>query len=112
MPKSTFPEQSEKFEIQAYKPPKDLKSLMKTHVAFTGSPQKHPFDSEKVILIADPFSTHTFYYEFRKDDITYIEELSNLVNPDGEAMARVRVWVKKMSIGLRSTPFLVDDTRS
>ncbi len=100
-----------KFEIQAYKRPKDLKKLKNTHVAFSGSPQKHPYDPEKIILVADPFSSNTFYFEFNKDDISYVEELPNLVNVDGEVMTLARVWVKKMSVGVRCTPFLVEDTR-
>lgn len=100
-----------KFEIQAYERPKDLKKLKNTHVAFSGSPQKHPYDSEKIILVSDPFSSNTFYFEFNKDDISYVEELPNLVNVDGEVMTLARIWVKKMSVGVRCTPFLVEDTR-
>ena len=44
-------QKAERFEIQAYKKPKDLKNLKNKHVAFTGSPQKHPYDPSKVILI-------------------------------------------------------------
>ncbi len=104
-------QKTEKFEIQAYERPKDLKKLKNTHVAFSGSPQKHPYDSGKIILVSDPFSTNTFYFEFNKDDISYVEELPNLVNVDGEVMGLARIWVKKMSVGVRCTPFLVEDTR-
>ena len=104
-------QKAEKFEIQAYKRPKDLKILKNTHVAFSGSPQKHPYDSEKIILVSDPFSANTFYFEFNKDDISYVEELPNLVNIDNEVMTLARIWVKKMSVGVRCTPFLVEDTR-
>lgn len=100
-----------KLEIQAYKEPKDPKSLSKSNVAFKGSPQKHPNDSSKVILIADPLSTNTFYYEFNKEDISYVEELPNLVDLDGETVTIGRIWIKKSSIGIRCTPFIVEDTR-
>ena len=80
-------------------------------MAFSGSPQKHPYDPQKAILVADPFSTGTFYFEFKKEDITYVEELPNLVNQEGEAIPMTRIWVKKMSVGVRCTPFLVEDTR-
>ncbi len=105
-----YPQESAKFQIQAYKKPKDIHLLRKTHVSFSGSPQKHPYDSEKVILIADPFSSNTLYYEFNKDDISYVEELPNIVNLDGETITMVRVWVKKMSVGIRCSPFIVEDT--
>jgi hypothetical protein len=106
----SYPQEALKFQIQAYKKPKDLHVLKESHVSFSGSPQKHPYDSNKVILIADPFSTNNLYYEFSKDDISYVEELPNLVNLDGSAIAVVRVWVKKLSVAIRCSPFIVEDT--
>jgi hypothetical protein len=81
-----------KFEIQTYRPPKDRKTLRTTHVAFSGSPQRHPYDANN------------------KDDIAYVEELPNIVNLDGDTITMVRVWIKKMSIGMRCSPFIVEDT--
>ncbi len=109
MSSGTFLKKTEKFEIERYKKPKDIKQLARTHVCFSGSPQKHAYDSEKVLLVMDPHSASLSYYEFDKSDISYVEELPNLVNPNGEIMAMVRIWVKKMSIGLRCIPFIVDD---
>ena len=106
----SYPQEALKFQIQAYKKPKDLHVLRKTHVSFSGSPQKHPYDSHKVIIIVDPFSTNNLYYEFNKDDISYVEELPNLVNLDGSTIAVVRVWVKKLSVAIRCSPFIVEDT--
>ena len=104
------PQQTIKFEIQTFRPPKDRQALRTTHVAFSGSPQRHPYDSAKIILVADPYSTHNFFYEFYKNDIAYIEELPNIVNLDGDTITMVRVWIKKMSIGMRCSPFIVGDT--
>jgi inorganic pyrophosphatase len=106
----SLPQESLKFQIQAYEKPKDLRVLRTSHVSFSGSPQKHPYDSNKVILIADPFSTNNLYYEFNKDDISYVEELPNLVDIDGSTIAVVRVWVKKSSVAIRCSPFIVEDT--
>ena len=103
---------SEKFEIQTYKRPKDIATLMRTHVAFSGSPRKKSNNSAKILLIADPFSTNPFYYEFNTEDISYAEELPNLTSPSGGTITMVRIWVKKMSIGIRSFPFMVADTES
>ena len=111
MPISQFPQAAEKFEIQAYKRPKNLKELLKSHVAFTGSPRKHPFDPERIILVADPYSNNAFYYEFHKSDISYLEEQPNLVNGGGQTVLMARIWVKKNSIGVRSARFIVGDTR-
>jgi hypothetical protein len=103
---------SEKFEIQTYKRPKNIAALMRTHVAFSGSPRKKSDDPQKLILLVDPFSTNTFYYEFNTEDISFAEELPNLTSPSGKTITMVRIWVKKMSIGIRSFPFRVEDTES
>ncbi|MEJ2286166.1 MAG: inorganic pyrophosphatase Ppa [Desulfobacterales bacterium] len=109
MATESYPQDAEKFQIQSYEKPKDLRHMRKTHVSFSGSPRKHPYDMEQVILVADPFSTNNLFYEFNKDDISYVEELTSLVNQDGETIPMVRVWVKKMSVGIRCSPFIVED---
>jgi len=110
MPIRKIPEEHQKFEIQAYKKPKNLKLLQETHIAFTGSPRKHPYDPDRVILITDPYSRITSYYEFKTADISYVEEMVNLVDMDGETVPMTRIWVKKKSIGARASLFIVDDT--
>ncbi len=100
MAKPHFPQEIKKFEIQAYQRPTDLKELRKTHVAFSGSPLKHPYDPKKVILVTDPYSSYTFYYEFRSEDISFVEELPNVADIDGKTVTMVRIWVKKMSLGV------------
>lgn len=99
-----------KFEIERFKRPKDISLLKRTHVAFSGAPRKHWHDLSKVILVADPFSRATFYYEFQIRDIDFIQELPNLVNPDNEIIPMVRIWVKKRSVAIRCTPFVVEET--
>ena len=111
MPKH-MPQEMPKFEIQVHKMPRDTKTLLKSHVAFSGTPRKHPYDDSKVILVSDPYSTQPFYWGFKKADISHLEELPNLVAADGETYPMARVWVKKMSIAVRSTPFVVADTRA
>ena len=110
MSSANFPRKSQKFEIQAYKKPKDLRSIKKTHVSFSGSLRKHQYDPDKIILVPDPYSTHTFCYEFKIDDISYVDELPNLVNMEGETVTMARIWIKKMSLGIKSFPFIVEDT--
>jgi len=105
-----FLQEAEKHELQPYKKPKDVKNLKGTNIAFSGSPRKHPYDKEMVILLADPYSTNTFYYEFKIKDISHVEELPNIVNIDQEAVTMVRIWIKKNSIGIRCMPFIVEDT--
>lgn len=95
--------------VTKYKKPKDLKNLNSMHVAFSGSPRKHPYDAQKIVLVSDPFSRNNQYYEFKTKDISYVEELPNIVSTDDEVMPMVRVWVRKKSIGIRCTPFWVED---
>ncbi len=109
MPITKILQDAQKFEVQVYKKPKNIGKLRETHVPFSGSPQKHPIDPEKVILIVDPYSSNMLYYEFRTGDIAYAEELPNIVTLDGESIAMGRIWVKKKSVGLRCTPFWVED---
>lgn len=97
-------------DIEAFKPPKDFIRLKKNFVAFSGSPRKHWHDPSKVILVADPYSRATFYYEFNIEDIGFVEELPNLVNIDNAVVPVVRVWVKKGVLALRCTPFRVEET--
>jgi hypothetical protein len=97
-------------EIEAVKRPEDIRRLKGSHVAFSGSPRQHWNDPSKVILVADPYSRGTFYYEFRIDDIACVQELPNLVNPEEDVIPMMRVWVKKGSLALRCTPFIVQET--
>lgn len=98
-----------KFEVQTFRHPGNLNQLRRTHVSFSGSPRKHPHDDQKVILVVDPCSRNTFYYELSREDIAFVEELPNIVNDADETITVVRVWVRKGSIAVRCTPFRVDE---
>ena len=107
-----FPQEVKKFEIETYERPKNFKGLRKTHVPFTGSPLKHPHDPKKIILVPDPYSSSPFYYEFKSEDVSYAEKLPSIVNLEGETVTMVRFWVKKTSVGILCTPFLVEETKT
>jgi inorganic pyrophosphatase len=109
MPFRELLQESSRFELESYKKPKEGKRLRDSHVAFSGSPYKHPYNETKVILVSDPFSTNTSYYEFRSADIAFVEELPSLVDMEGQVLLFVRIWVKKKSVALHCTPFLVED---
>ncbi len=100
-------EHAEKFEVDTYKL---SRSFRENHIAFTGAPEKHPCADDKIILIQDPFSRNISYYEFASSDIAGVEELPNLVNLEGTSVKMCRVWVRRGSIGVRSAPFVVEDT--
>lgn len=78
-------------------------------VSFKGSPRRHPYDSEKLILIANPFSSNTFFYEFLIKDIIRYDELPSIVDNGGETAPMVRIWVIKGSIGMEYIPFEVNE---
>ena len=108
MAMATLLSQAEKFELTEYERPKNLRAL---HVPFTGSPLKHPYDATKIILVVDPYGGISSYYEFNLEDISFIEKTAHIVNIDGETITMVRIWVKKKSVGIRSTLFVVDEIR-
>ena len=101
-----FLELKDRFEIQQYVKPDHIDK--DGYIPFSGSPRKHPCEETRVILIADPFSEVTYFYEFNIEDIDYVEELPSISNIKGESVPMVRIWVKKKSIGLRCAPFIVD----
>jgi hypothetical protein len=111
MQKTDYPQEAVPFQIQAYRKPKDLSALRHENVSFTGSPRKHPYDPDKIILVADPYSTNTFYYEFEKSAVALVEELSNVVDTEGNTFTMIRLWVRKGSVAVRCTPFITADTR-
>lgn len=106
---SRWIKKAERFDVQAYKPPHDPKSLQNTHVAYCGSLFKHPYDDKLALLVTDPGSGNTAWLEFRVRDISYVESLPSIADPDGDVVFMVRIWVRKMSVGVRHTPFLVED---
>ena len=95
------------FELERYKAEPDLNQK---NVAFTGAPRKHPYDDEKFILISDPFSSNTIFFEFNQTDVVHVEDLAEIVAEDGSAVKTVRIWIKKQSMGIRYEPFIVEDT--
>ena len=97
-------------EIAKFKKAHDVRELQRSHIAYSGSPIEHPHDQSKLILVADPYSESSSHYVFRKIDISHVEELQSIVNLEGETFVMVRIWIKKRSIGVKCTPFFVEQT--
>ena len=95
------------YEITRYSRHPDFSKM---NVAFSGAPRKHPYDDKKLLLISDPFSSNTIFFEFKLEDITHIEELSQIATENGDIVKLVKIWVKKGSLGLKYAPFIVEDT--
>jgi hypothetical protein len=93
------------FDITRYKTHIDLE---KEAVAFTGAPRMHPYDEKKILIVKDPFSNDTLFYEFKIGDILQVDEMPSLGTDSGRNVNMARVWVKKGSLGMRYEPFEVD----
>ncbi|PID42156.1 MAG: inorganic pyrophosphatase Ppa [Proteobacteria bacterium] len=102
----------EMFEITHFQEEVDIHQLQKTHIAYSGSPVKHPHDKHKLLLVIDPYSANSSYYEFKKSDIGHIEELQSSVNLKGDTCVMIRLWIRKGCIGIKCTPFIAEQTPS
>ena len=63
--------------------------------SFEGTPQKHPTDKTKVILLTSPFNSEQTYYEFPISSVGRIEERESLTNSDGTTAVIVKLWIRK-----------------
>jgi hypothetical protein len=104
----TLIQKAMRLEIERYEKPRDRLAIARTHVSFSGSLQKHSVDPEKVVLIPDPYAPNITYFEFNREDIKYIEKLSAIINMNGETVNMTRVWVRRNSVAVRCTPFVVN----
>lgn len=100
---------TKKLELIKYDKPVDRNKLKQTHIAFSGSLRRHPHDKDKIILLPEALSNNTNFYEFNNDDIGFAEKLPNIVSASGEDVAMVMLWIKKESIGVRCTAFIVGE---
>lgn len=94
------------FEITRYTKHSDYQQKC---ISFVGAPRKHPYDENKMLLIRNPFSSNTVFYEFLISDILAVDELPSIATDDGESSKTVRIWVLKGSLGLKYEPFEVAD---
>jgi hypothetical protein len=83
-------------------------------VAFIGTPRKHPYDSEKCILLTARLAEHprdseATIIEFRMSDVMAIEELPSPVDEKGSARSLAKLWVRRGAIAIRYEPFEVAD---
>jgi inorganic pyrophosphatase len=74
---------------------------------FVGSPRRHPQRDDRIILITDPFTPEVSFMEFELDDVDYVEPMPGMVDDYGELVVMARLWVKKGSLGVRSSLFMV-----
>jgi hypothetical protein len=99
----TLLEKSGSFDIDIYK---DI-NLKKSHAPYEGTPKKHPTDKNILILLTNPFSKRSQFYEFSLESIGNIEDLGTITSEEGESAYMVRVWIKRGLTALKTEPFIV-----
>jgi inorganic pyrophosphatase len=82
----------------------------KDGIAFTGYPQQHPAEKNKLILVYDPMGESPAVLEFKIDDILFAEDLPQAVTEKGEGIPLVKLWVRRGAHGMLLEPFEVDDS--
>jgi inorganic pyrophosphatase len=112
MTMTKFLQQAKRLEIQPYKKKANIEELKAKSIPFIGSPLRHPVDKAKVVLIVDPYNQTNFYYEFKTEDITFVEDFPTIVNIEGENVTMVKLWIRKGGIGVRCSPFVVESFAS
>ncbi|AHC15476.1 hypothetical protein [Salinispira pacifica] len=77
-------------------------------IEYQGSPRKHPYDSQRILLLAHLFEKEQqICYDFSLNDVLHIEELENVVSFEGESIRLLRIWVRKGSQAFQLTPMEV-----
>jgi hypothetical protein len=76
---------------------------------FAGYPRQHPSEKNKLILVYDPLGSNPSILEFKIEDVLYVEEMHSAVNPNGEGVPLVKLWVRKGAHGVIMEPFEVDE---
>ncbi|HOO70954.1 MAG TPA: hypothetical protein PK926_04255 [Spirochaetota bacterium] len=95
---------SEKYAIDIFR---DANFSLR-HKPFEGTPKKHPTDDNILVLISDPFSRRSKFYEFSVESIGTIEEIGTRTSDHGESAYFIRVWIKKGLTALKTEPFIVE----
>ncbi len=89
-------------EIRRYK-----EMIPQDAVSFTGSPRKHPYEKEKMVLVRSQGGHNPLVLEFRLSDIMNVEEHASEVDDEGETLYLVTLWVRRGAPAVVHTPFEV-----
>lgn len=82
----------------------------KNGVSFTGYPQQHPTEKNKLILVYDPLGENPAVLEFKVDDILFVEDFPQAVTEKGEGVPLIKLWIRRGAHGMLLEPFEVDDS--
>ena len=83
--------------------------LPKNGVPFTGYPQQHPVEKDKLILVYDPLGANPMVMEFKLEDVLSVYELHSAVTETGEGIPLIKLWIRRGSRGVLLEPFEVDE---
>ena len=81
----------------------------KNAISFTGYPQQHPSEKQKLILVHDPLGEAPAVLEFMMEDLLYVEDLPQAVTEKGEGIPMVKLWIRKGAMGMFLEPFEVNE---
>ena len=76
-------------------------------VPFSGTPRRHPYDSDKLVLVPHPFEQERVLYEFHLKDVLHVDELSSIVTERGENLPVMKLWVRLGSRAVQLFPIIV-----
>ena len=97
-----------------YLPPNKIakyaKGPPKNAVPFTGYPQQHRTEKNKLILVHDPLGNNPAVLEFKLDDVLHVEEVHSAVTESGEGVPLIKLWIRQGARGVLLEPFEVDDS--
>ena len=82
----------------------------KNALPFTGYPQQHPSEKNKLILLYDPLGPSPTVMEFKLEDILLVEDIPSAVTEAGEGVLLVKLWVQRGAHGVILEPFEVNDS--
>jgi len=82
----------------------------KNSVPFTGYPQQHRTDKNKLILVYDPLGEAPTILEFKLEDILYVEDVPQAVTEQGEGVPITKLWIRRGARGILLEPFEVDES--
>ena len=83
---------------------------MKNAVPFTGYPQQHRTEKNKLILVYDPLGSSPAVLEFKLDDIVHVEEVPQAVTEKGEGIPMIKLWIRRGARGMFLEPFEVNES--
>lgn len=79
-------------------------------VSFTGYPQQHPAEKNKLLLVYDPLGERPAVLEFKTDDVLYVEDVPQAVTEQGEGVPLAKLWIRRGARGMLLEPFEVDES--